>query len=201
MRNRRNFQSEHIRTERYRNSFFPYCVSEWEKLSAETKSLPTISQFKERLLLSIRPLKRSSFGINDIPGIKILTKLRVEFSDLRYHRFSHNFNCTSPVGRCLLDEENNTHFFLRCPFYISIRNKLLGNISLFIDSDITILPSEHLTNILIYGSNVYSNVTNKLIITETIEFIRKSGRFIFAFVTNFSAAYFIYWFRYYNSSI
>lgn len=48
---------------------------------------------------------------------------------------------------------------------------------LFIGSDITILPSEHLTNMLVYGSNVYSIVINKLIITETIEFIRKSGRF------------------------
>ena len=74
--------------ERDRNSFSPYCISEWENLSDEIKSLPKLSQFKNRLLASMCDPNRSSFGINDIPGIKLLTKLRVEFSDLRSHRFS-----------------------------------------------------------------------------------------------------------------
>ena len=87
---RRNFKNINIRTEIYRNSF-PYCFSEWEDLSDEIKSLPKLSQFKNRLLESIREPKRSSFGINDIPDIMLLTKLRVEFSDLRSHMFSHNF--------------------------------------------------------------------------------------------------------------
>ena len=131
----------------------------------------------------IRDPKRSSFGINGIP--KLLTKLCVEFSDVRSHKFSHNFNCITPICSCHLDEENNSHFLLRCPLYAPIRYKLLGNISLIIGSDITLLPSEHLTNILLYGSNVYSNITNKLILTETIEFIRKSERFnnLEAFIT------------------
>ena len=55
---RRNFKNINIRTERYRNSFFPYCTSEREKLSDEIKSLPKLSQFKNRLLESIRDPKR-----------------------------------------------------------------------------------------------------------------------------------------------
>ena len=126
---------------------------------------------------SIRDTTRSSFGINNIPGIKLLTKLRVEFSDLRSHRFSYNFNCITPICSCLLDEESNSHFLLHCPFYAPIRNNLLGNVSLIIGSDISLLPSGHLTSILLYGSIVYSNITNKVVLTETIEFIRKSERF------------------------
>ena len=109
-----------------------------------------MNQFKNKLLLFIRPCKRSSFGINDIPGIKPLTKLRVEFSDLRSHRFHHNFNCMNPRCSCLGEEESNSHFFLCCPLYLAIRLNLIGTISTIIGSDVSVLPSDHLTDILLY---------------------------------------------------
>ena len=96
---------------------------------------------------------------------------------IRLHRFQHNFNCQNPTCRCLMEDESNTHFFMRCPFYTAIRINLLGNISTIIGSDISVLPADHLTDILLFGSNVYSNITNKLILLQTIEFIRKSKRF------------------------
>ena len=46
-----------------------------------------------------------------------------------------------------------------------------------IGSDVSVLPDEHLYSIIVYGSNVYNFVANGLIITETISYIRKSGRF------------------------
>ena len=175
LRHRRNFKNINLRTEKYRNSCFPYCTSEWENFSDEIMSWTKLSQFKNKLLESIRDPKRSSFGINDIPGIE--TKLRVEFSDLLSHRFSHYFNCITPICSYLLDEESNSYSLLRCLLYAPIRNNFFGNVSLIIGSDISLLPSEHLTCILLYGSNVYSNITNKLLPTETIEFIRKYERF------------------------
>ena len=61
-------------------SFFPYRVSEWEKLSDEVKASTTVGQFPKYLVSNIRPPERSMHGIFDISGIKLLTKLRVEFS-------------------------------------------------------------------------------------------------------------------------
>ena len=52
---------------------------------------------------------------------------------------------------------------------------LLSNISDVIYSDIPILPDAHLTYILLYGSNVYNSVVNKLIVSETIAFIRNTS--------------------------
>ena len=46
-----------------------------------------------------------------------------------------------------------------------------------ISSDVTVFSDEHLHYILIYGSNVYNSVSNRLIITETITYMRNSGRF------------------------
>ena len=40
-----------------------------------------------------------------------------------------------------------------------------------------VLPNDHLTHILMYGSNVYNDITNESILRETIHFIKKSGRF------------------------
>ena len=117
------------------------------------------------------------YGIYDIHGVKLLTKLRVEFSDLRSHRFSHSFNCISPICSCNLEEENNSHYFLRCPLFRAIRINLLSKISKIIGTDISVLPSEHLTQIILFGSNVYNRITNRLILIESLEYIRKSERF------------------------
>ena len=86
LRNRREFYNTNVRTLRYANSFYPYCISEWAKLSEEIKNSPSISIFKQKLLAFIRPLPNLSFSIDDIYGIKLITMLRVEFSDLRLHR-------------------------------------------------------------------------------------------------------------------
>ena len=174
---RRVFDNINRRTGRYNNSFFPYCVTEWENLGDNIKSLPSLSQFKNALLSFIRPVKCSSFGINDSHGIKLLTKLRVEFSDLRSHRHRHNFNCNSPLCVCLEEDEDNSHFLLRCPRYSLARLDLIGNISATIGSDVTVFPADHLTDILMYGSKAFNDVINRLILSETIKFIRKSKRF------------------------
>ena len=83
-RSSREFYPPVTRTSRFTNSFYPYCISEWEKLNDEVRSLPTLDQFKSNLILYIRPSGRPMYGIHDIEGVKVLTKLRVE-SWLRSH--------------------------------------------------------------------------------------------------------------------
>ena len=114
--------------------------------------------------------------LRDKYGIKLLTKIRVNFSDLRDHRYYHNLNCQNPSCAFGLEDETTVHYFLCCPCYCQLRTIYLSRISDILGSDITVLPNEHLSHILIYGSNVY-NVTNELIVSETIPFIKQSQRF------------------------
>ena len=165
------------RTNRFANSFFPFCSSEWNSLDDAIKSSPSLSEFKAKLNSQIRPKGNSFHSIRDSSGIKLLTKIRVTFSDLRDHRFNHNFNCTSPLCHCGLDEETSIHYFLCCPRYTDLRALYLSKICEIIGSDVTILPSEHLFFILLCGSNIYNDVTNEGIISETIHYIKSSGRF------------------------
>ena len=177
LRNRRE-NIPFTRTERYENSFFPYTIKAWNNLDDEAKSKPSVESFKKYVNSNyLRSPGNPTFGIRDSFGIKLLTKIRVNFSDLRDHRFHHNFNCRIPVCRCGLEDETSAHYFLRCPLFTNERATLLSKISDVIHSDVSVLPHEHLLHILLYGSNVYNIVANKLIVSETITFIRNSGRF------------------------
>ena len=135
------------------------------------KSKPSVQSFKKYLNDFTRPPGHSLYGIYDKYGTKLLTKIRVSFSDLRGHRFNHNFNCDSPLCQCGIADETSVHLFPRCPLYPAQRSKLLCKISAIISSDVTVLPDEHLF------INVYNSVSNKLILTETITYIRNSGRY------------------------
>ena len=173
----RNVNTPLTRTVRYENSFVPYTLKAWKNLENKAKAKPSVQSFKKYLNGFIRLPGHSLFGICDKYGTKLLTKIRVSFSDLRDHRFNHNFNCESPLCKCGIEDETSVHFFLRCPLYPDQRSTLLCKISAIVCSDVTVLPDEHLFFILVYGSNVYNLVSNNLILTETIAYIRNSGRF------------------------
>ena len=125
----------------------------------------------------IRPSKSNVFGIEDRIGIPRLTRLRVNFSDLREHRFDHRFNCPNPLCKCSIENESTEHFLLRCPLYSTIRQTLLSNLAIAVNDEILNLPHDHLTSIILYGSTSFNLITNKTILIITLHFIKASGRF------------------------
>ena len=60
---------------------------------------------------------------------------------------------------------------------ITVRHTYLSKISQIVNSDISVFPKDHLTDLLLYGSKTYKAIRNELILTETIIFIYKSERF------------------------
>ena len=174
---RNNIRTPFSRTCRYENSFFPFCIKNWNNLDNTIKLAPSLNVFKTNLNKFVRPKGNTFYSIRDSYGIKLLTKIRVCFSDLRDHRFNHNFNCVNPTCLCGLSDETTVHFFICCPRYNILRNTYLSKISDILKSDISVLPNDHLTHILMYGSNVFNNIINESIINETIYFIKNSRRF------------------------
>ena len=133
-------------------------MREWNQLDESIKNSPTISVFKRELMHLIRPRKRRSlFGFHDIEGVRLLTRLRVEFSDFRKHRFRHNFQCSGPM--CF-----------------SHRRDLLDRISNVVDVDPENLSSTNLCNLLLYANSCFSADTNYHIIESTISFIKSTSR-------------------------
>ena len=102
------------RTETFSNSFLLQTIREWNKLDTSICQAPSYSVFRKALLDFIRPTANSTFGTNDVSGLKLLTRLRVGFSHLREHKFKHNFQDTlNPLCPCSLDAEDTYHIFMR----------------------------------------------------------------------------------------
>ena len=165
------------RTNRYANTYFQNCPKEWNQLDVTLQSSQTISEFKRRLIQLVAPPKRSMFNIHDLDGVKLLTRLRVEFSDLRSHRFHHNFHCPDPSCLCKTGIEDNEHFLQHCPRFTSQRKGLLDLVSSLTGIEVMHLSSKELCRLLLYGRNDLSVIVNRGIIEETIKFIRSTGRF------------------------
>ena len=167
-----------FRTEKFRNSFFPYCINEWNILDTNIRGSDSYPKFKNCLLKVIKPKAKSVFFIRDSNGVKLLTRLRLGLSQLREHKFNHNFLDTlNPLCSCSLEVESTTHFFLRCHHFTQIRVTLMNKLNQ-IDANITHLSEQDLTRLLLYGDvKKFSNDLNTLILSSSIAFITSSKRF------------------------
>ena len=133
--------------------------------------------FKLYLLKFVRPVANSAFEINNPYGLKLLTRLCLGLSYLRYHKFRHNFqDCINPTCVCGLETETTTHLLLHCHLFQSARQYLLTNIKKIEES---ILKKHHelITKPLLYGDDKLDLSCNKSIISSTIEFIVSTERF------------------------
>ena len=129
LRNTRHYEPNLSRRIRFSNSFLSSILDEWKKLDKGVQRSPSISVFKRNLLQIIRPIKSPVYNICDIQSVKMLTRLRVQFSPLKEHRFRHNFECLSPECICGAAIEDTEHYLLHCPQLCTLRQTLLGQIS------------------------------------------------------------------------
>ena len=118
------------------------------------------------------------FSVYDPLGVKLLTRLRLQFTHLNEHKFRHGFGDTvSPMYICNAEIEETKHFFLRCHFYFIQRFELFNNIDK-VDLSFTQLDTKEQVNILFYGYPPNkSNALNQDIIKFVINFLKKSGCF------------------------
>ncbi len=176
LRNSRDYDQNVGRTARFTNTYFHNTLFEWNLLTDDIKNASSLAVFKSKLLSTIRPLKRTMYGIRDLVGIKRLTKLRVEFSSLNAHRFRHNFDCVSPLCLCGMGNEDNAHFLLHCHRFRVMRRDLLGQLSEVPGLDLTNMDSKALCELLLYGSPQFTIIDNRIILEATMSFIERSMR-------------------------
>ena len=167
------------RTERFQSTFYPHCLSEWNKLDQEIILAPSIAAFKTKLLSKIRPLPNSVFRIHDPTGLSYLTQLRVGLSKLNFHKFKHNFRDTiNPMCPTNDGIEDTEHFLLLCPSFDVPRRDLLAGVSALLRPLGHTNPSnEFLMRILLYGDKDFPASLNKDILLLTLRFIHETGRF------------------------
>ena len=155
----------------------PQTISEWNKLDTSICQAPSYSVFRKALLNFIQPTANSTFGINDISGLKLLTHFRVRFSHHREHKFKHNFQDTlNPLCPCSLKAENTNHFFMHCQNISYQQNVLFDDLNL-INSEILKISENETVQVLLFGGKSFSKDMNFRIITSSVRFIKDSKRF------------------------
>ena len=166
------------RTERFCNTFFPFCLSQWNKLDCHIRDLPTVASFKRALLKFYRPLGPPDYRINDPRGLTLLTRLRVGFSHLSEHKFRHNFqDILDPFCSCRTNSiETTEHYLLQCPNFSNERSILFSDLST-ISMPVAPYKSDFLCRILLYGNTNLTDGENRAILSYTIKYITATSRF------------------------
>ena len=166
------------RTEKFKSSFYPSCLTEWNELDPEIRLAPSVTVFKKKLLSIIRPPAKSVFGIHDPMGLSHLTQLRVGLSKLNFHKFRHNFKDTiNPMCPTNDGVEDTEHFLLLCPSFVVQRQNLLAEIlPLLRPFGYANLSNEVLAQLLLYGDENLPNDVNRNILKLTLRFIKETGR-------------------------
>ena len=98
----------------------------------------------------------------------MINRLRVSFSYLREYKFKHNFRDTlNPLCSCSIEVESTSHYFFHSHFFDASRATLMNDLR-NIDSDLPTLRDENLTNIVLYGNQIYDEKTNQLILMHVV---------------------------------
>ena len=134
-----NYSVMRCRNDYFKNSFIPYVVREWNRLSTEIRNSNSWQEFRKSL-----------FSINHSVGVKLLVRLRLGFSHLHEHKFRHNFhNTLNALYSCSLEPEITSHYLLRCHKFSSARLVLKNDLNL-IDRTISQLNETALASILLF---------------------------------------------------
>ena len=105
------------RTKAFNSSFYPYSIKQWCALSEEIRNIVSVNKFKETIISFIRPKENSVFAIHDTKGLKLLTRLRLNFSHLNEHKFRHGFKDTvDPMCKCVVETEITLSHVLQAVF-------------------------------------------------------------------------------------
>ena len=164
-------------TNKYKLSFFPSVINDWNMLDDDTKNARSKNIFKKKLLNKIRPKKSSYFGLRDNDEVRYITMLRMKLSPLREHKHKYHFADTSDpfctTCGCL---ENNSHYLLHCRSFNRTRSTLLQKISNIIELDFSSLPIREIIYFLLYGKEDLENSDNLKILKLVSKFIEKTKR-------------------------
>ena len=98
----------------YKNSFFSSSIFEWNYLDPNLRNSENFGIFKTNILKFIRPKPKSFLNCCILHGIRLITRLRLELSHLREHKFKYFVVVVRVLNRPLI--------FFSTVLYLMIRD-------------------------------------------------------------------------------
>ena len=164
------------RTKTFKNTYFPFCINEWNNLDIKVRNAKSLNIFKKMIVSENK--EKSIFSIYDPLGVKLITRLRLGLSHLNEHKFRHCFNDgVNAICACGHDVETTEHYLLRCHIFSNNRFKLFENLKKC-EPNFLNLSAKDKVQFLLYGSQTTnSESNNQEILKNVIAFIKATGRF------------------------
>ena len=144
-------------------------------LNPEIINAKSIYKFKKSIITE--KLENSLYNVHDPIGVKLLSRLRLQFTHLNEHKFRHGFNDTvNPMCSCGTDVETTEHFLLHCHCLSTQRSELFDYLYR-LDPSFSKLNTKEKVDYLLYGSRSNSSSLNREVIKLAIKFLKSTGRF------------------------
>ena len=159
-----------VKHDYFKNFFFPSNIIEWNNLDFNKRNSESRAIFKKDILAFIRPVANSTFDCHSPDSLKLITRLRVSLSHLRFRKFKHNFQDTlNPICSCGT-VEITIHYLLHCPNFSNERLTLFSKLQ-SIDANILSKDDSSISKLLLYGDHSFNDEKNTSILTASIEYI------------------------------
>ena len=109
--------------------FFPHVIIEWNRYDSNNRSSIIYIMFLNGLLKFTRLIKRKTFNVTDSFGMKMLTRLRLGFSNLWEHKIKDCFKDTLSLAcSCRKEAKTLTHYLLHFHFFNEKQTTLMNEL-------------------------------------------------------------------------
>ena len=122
----------------------------------------------KKLLNLIRPISNNVFNINNPLGLKLLTRLRIAFSQLKERKLKYTFlDSIDPLCSCGNNIETTVHFFLHSENFATQRETRLKKLK-SVNASVLVKNENSVVRALLFGRTEFLYSTNKEIFNATI---------------------------------
>ena len=127
-RNKNSIPLFNVKHDYFKNSFFPSTIIEWNNLDSNIRNSESLVIFKKHILAFIRPSANNTLHCHCPDGLKLITRLRLGLSLLRFHKFKHSFQDTLNPTCCCGTVKTTIHYLLHCPNFSNERLTLFNKL-------------------------------------------------------------------------
>ena len=169
-----------------KKSFFPDCISIWNKLPNSAINAANIISFKKEINQHFKIENRAEkftlfYHFHDGFFGKILTQIKLKLSPLNAQLFEYNLTENHFCAACGNTVETSLHFFTECNSYDPYRQILFRNL-LILNSKLS-TPTDF-PNYILTGSNIENRGQrireNETIFRNLSVFMYKTQRFFYS---------------------
>ena len=171
----------HVLEKTLDKSFFSIAAKQWDSLPADLKQTWDISEFKDGLVMILKPKKCKLYNYGSKYANSIHTQLRIGRSQLNEHLFAIGRSGTQGC-LCNFPIESVEHIICDCFLYSSEREALFNyirNTRNILSSNLETYNRKSLVSVLLYGEHPYDDQRlpyNKLLFRAVQNFLVKTRR-------------------------